>query len=105
MNTRDRAEALSIAAQSFSFLGPTSVGDLLELVAAELGNVDVLDGFVPHGRNMARALPRDPILHIVAGNTPAAGVQTLIRGLLLGAHNLVKLPSEGLPELNEFRSM
>jgi len=41
----------------------------------------------------------------VAGNTPAAGLQTAIRGLLVGAYNLIKLPSDGLPQLEEFRSL
>ena len=105
MNTRERAEALADAARHFSLLGRTTADDLLELVAAELGHREALDRFVPHGGHMARAFARTPILHIVAGNTPAAGLQTAIRGLLVDAHNLIKLPSGGLPEMHEFRSL
>jgi hypothetical protein len=39
----------------------------------------------------------------VSGNTPAAGLQSLIRGLLLGSHNLAKLPAAGLSDLAQFR--
>jgi hypothetical protein len=98
MTTRERAEALADVARSFPVLGPTTADDLLELVAAELGHCEALDRFVPHGRHLARAFARTPFLHIVAGNTPAAGLQTAIRGLLVGAHNLIKLPSDGLPD-------
>ena len=36
------------------------------------------------------------IVHIVSGNTPHAACQTLLNGILLGAHNLLKLPSNAL---------
>lgn len=39
------------------------------------------------------------ILHVVSGNTPHAGVQSLLRGLILGCQNYFKLPRTGLPEL------
>jgi hypothetical protein len=49
--------------------------------------------------------PLDPILHIVSGNTPHAALQTLVRGIIVGATNRMKLPQTGLPELNRFVSM
>ncbi len=104
MTTRERAEALASAAKAFAFLGKTTAEDLMELIAAELGHADALDSFVPRGKHVARAIARDPILHIVAGNTPAAALQTAIRGLLIGAHNRIKLPSAGLAEMDEFHS-
>ena len=50
------------------------------------------------------AVAPETILHIISGNTPAAGLQSLIRGLLLGARNLCKIPSAGLPEIAAFRA-
>ncbi|MDG2399129.1 MAG: acyl-CoA reductase [Akkermansiaceae bacterium] len=39
------------------------------------------------------------IVHIVSGNTPHAALQTLLNGVLLGAQNLLKLPSQALLDL------
>ena len=102
MNTAERAHHLAAAAARFPFLGRTTADDLLALVRAELGNAEVLDDFVPYAGHFARAISVGTILHIVSGNTPAAGLQSLIRGLLLGAHNLCKTPAAGLPEIAEF---
>ena len=104
MNTATRARHLAAAATRFPCLGPTTTADLLALVRAELGHAEALDDFTPHGGQLARAFGPETILHIVSGNTPAAGLQSLIRGLLLGAHNLCKVPSAGLPEIAEFRA-
>ena len=104
MNTAIRAHHLAAAAARFPFLGETTVDDLLALVRAELGHAEALDDFVPHGEHLARAFTVETILHVVSGNTPAAGLQSLIRGLLLGAHNLCKTPSAGLPGIAEFRA-
>lgn len=105
MLTLHRAEALAEAAAAFPILGEIGVTDLLETVRLELGHEAILDGFQPYGRHMSRAVPIDPILHIVSGNTPHAALQSLLRGLLLGARNFVKLPSSGLPEVEEFLSL
>lgn len=51
-----------------------------------------------------RARPLTPLLHIVSGNTPHNVFQTVFRGLLIGAHNLLKLPSSGIAEFERFRS-
>jgi hypothetical protein len=102
MNTHERASALAQAARAFPFLGPTSTDDLLGLVAAELGHAEALDRFVPHGAHLARAFPPALALHILAGNTPAAALQSLVRGLLLGGEQVVKLPSGGLREVADF---
>ena len=40
-------------------------------------------------------LPQN-IIHIISGNTPHAAFQTLLNGVLLGAQNLLKLPSQTL---------
>jgi hypothetical protein len=104
MNTAERAQALSDACGDFRrLLVPTSRDALLDLVRIELGHEGVLDGFQAiGGGEQFLAIPAPVILHIVSGNTPHAALQTLIRGLLLGSHNLCKLPTAGLPEPEAF---
>lgn len=104
-NTAARAAALAKAASAFPFLGRCSARTLLDLVASELGNPGVLDGFVPQGRRTIRALAPPRILHVLSGNTPAAALQTILRGLLLGSENFCKLPTGGIPEVQEFRAL
>lgn len=93
MNTLARAAVLAEACRHFPFLGPSATDDLLAMVIAEFGSPTALDD-----------VPARTVLHILAGNTPAAALQTLVRGLLVGAHNLAKLPSSGLPEVGDFIS-
>ncbi len=100
--TAARAAALAQAASGFSFLGKVSAEGLLALVAAELGHAESLDRFVPYSAHHAKALAPATLLHVLSGNTPAAALQTLIRGLLLGSHNRCKLPASGLPEVGRF---
>ena len=103
MTTADRAAALAAAAAGFAeFLGEVRAADLLALVEAELGHPGILDDFQPHGAAMAQAFGPGTILHVISGNTPHAGLQSLLRGLLLGSHNLCKLPGGGLPTLTAF---
>lgn len=104
-STSYRAEAIARAAASFEFLGEISPENLLKLVETELGHSEALDRFVPHGDGYTRAIPVESILHIISSNTPAAGLQSLIRGLLLGSGNLCKLPSNGMPEVSKFISL
>ena len=102
------AGALATAAVPFrDLLGTIRADELLALVRTELGHERILDGFQPHGPDdhLALARAREPILHVISGNTPHAGLQSLIRGLLVGAHNLCKLPGGYvLPELPAFRA-
>lgn len=102
--TAARAAVLARAAAGFPLLGPLTAEDLLALVRRELGHEEILDGFRPYAVHQAKALAPAAILHVVSGNTPHAALQSLIRGLLLGAHNRVKLPAAGLPEVAEFRA-
>jgi hypothetical protein len=105
MNTIDRASAIAQAAEPFrALLGPTTTEDLLGWVAAELGDASALDRWVPHGRAKSKALAPETILHVVSGNTPHAALQSLIGGLLLRSHNLLKLPTGGLVAVGEFVS-
>jgi hypothetical protein len=103
MTAEDRATHLAAAAAEFPWLGETTATDLLALLTAELGDPQVLETFRWHGTHLSRAVAPPVILHIISGNTPAAGLQSLIRGLLLGSHNLCKLPAAGLPEILQFR--
>lgn len=97
-----RIDGIASAAAKFSFLGDFSAQTLRAWLAAELGHVDALDRFVPTSGGHSRAIAPRTILHILSGNTPAAALQTLVRGLLLGSRNLCKLPSNGLPEFDAF---
>ncbi len=103
MTTAERAAALALAAREFApWLGEITAERLLELVHLELGSAGVLDGFVPRGAHRSRAFPRSPLVHIMSGNTPHAALQSILRGLLLGGRQRVKLPAAGLPELAAF---
>lgn len=105
--TAERARLLAEHCEKLNsgiFLGKFSTQELLNWAELELGNEGVLDDFVPHGDGgkLSKAIANGPILHILSGNTPHAGLQSLIRGLLVGAVNLVKLPSGGLPVVSEW---
>lgn len=102
MKTRDRAEALARAAAHFPELCPPTARDLLEGVRLELGHEEMLDGFRTYGGHLTMAIAPRTILHVLSGNTPHAALQSMLRGLLLGAHNLVKFPSSGLGRLEHF---
>ena len=95
MDTNARAKALSIATG-------ISYSDLIEILNKELGDSKALDEFVKYGDVFAKANAITPILHIVSGNTPEAAIQSLTRGLLVGAKNFVKLPRIGIKEFQEF---
>jgi len=95
MKTRERAKALSSVTE-FSF------EDLIGLVNKEFGNPNSLDEFVEYGDIFVKAKPVSPILHILAGNTPEAAIQSLTRGLLIGAYNQVKLPKQGIKDFDNF---
>lgn len=107
MTTREIAKALANAAQKFPLLGEITERSLLDVVKWELGDEEILDhdGFREYAGQQAKAVGPEKILHIISGNTPHAGLQSLIRGLLLKAHNFCKIPSAGLPELAQFRDL
>lgn len=102
MTTADRATGLATAINDSAYCENVTRDQLLELVKAELGHAEILDSAQAHGDLRSQAIPVKSILHIIAGNTPMAGIQSLIRGLLLGSHNYIKLPSDGLPGLTRF---
>lgn len=104
MKTREIAEHLAAAAAHFPLLGKIEAADLTSLVRSELGHEGILDDFQECGGQLAKAIAPGTILHVLSGNTPHAGLQSVIRGLLLGAHNFCKIPSDGLAEIEQFRS-
>ncbi|MCP5535686.1 MAG: hypothetical protein H7A51_05550 [Akkermansiaceae bacterium] len=102
MTTDDRIQLLADACALpcvENLLGKVTACDLSAWIAAELGKVSALDAFRPHGPLHSKAIAPGNILHIVSGNTPHAAIQSIIRGLLLGSHNIIKLPSTGLSGL------
>ncbi|MFC5051645.1 acyl-CoA reductase [Rubritalea spongiae] len=111
MTTEQRALELAKASEAFSkFLGEFSANDLLDWVSHELGHPAALDDYQQVGDILTKATPPRHLLHIISGNTPHAGLQSLLRGLLIGANNIVKLPSQPtsaddtaiLPEIRKF---
>ncbi|MBV8375733.1 MAG: hypothetical protein JO279_01900 [Verrucomicrobia bacterium] len=97
-----RIAAIASAAAAFSWLGDWTPENLSRWIELELGLL--LNGPEPqrYGTHHCLTIPLSPILHIVSGNTPHAALQSLLRGLIVGAVNWIKLPSGGLPELNTF---
>jgi hypothetical protein len=73
---------LASAGQLEPFTGKLTRASLVEIFQREAGGPTV-------------RLPK-AIVHIVSGNTPHAAFQTLLNGILLGAHNRLKLPSRAL---------
>ena len=94
-----RIDALLDQAENLQpWVGSYNRESLLELLRQEFGSERALDGFIKSGRIFSKAIPLSPVLHVVSGNTPHAAFQSVFRGLLVGTHNRVKLPSAGLPE-------
>ena len=102
MTTAQRAEALHRAAKPLPDLCLTSAETLTHLVTRELSHAEILDDFQAYGSIHAQAVAPASIFHVVGSNTPLAALQSLIRGLLLGSRNRVKLPSGGLAEVDTF---
>lgn len=84
------------------WLGHFTATDLEAWVADQLGDACALDAWIPRGDIRSRAVVMEPVMHIISGNTPHAGFQSLFRGLLLGGRQRVKLPSAGLPPLEDW---
>ena len=102
MTTAERAAGISAAIKDSAYAENITSDDLLNLLKAELGHIEILDSPQTYGDLKCLAVAPESILHIIAGNTPMAGIQSITRGLLLGSRNFVKLPSTEIPELNRF---
>jgi hypothetical protein len=84
------------------WIGTFDESALTSLLEVQLGSALALDAWIPRGDTSCRAFPLSPLLHIVSGNTPHAAFQSIVRGLLIGCQNRVKLPSSGLPEFERW---
>lgn len=102
MITRERIALLGECSALFSaWTGPFETATLGAWLAAELGDEEALERPVPHGPLRCQARAPRSLLHVVSGNTPHAAFQALLRGLVVGARNMVKLPSSGLPDFEQ----
>ena len=96
--TRERLAQIASCSELFArYTGPFSSADLESLIESELGDLTALESPLHRGRTLSQAHAPERILHIVGANTPHAAFQSVLRGLLLGSPNHVKLPSSGLP--------
>jgi hypothetical protein len=102
MNLGDRVVAVVSAAAGSSCLGDLTSENIMRWIELELGQYLSAPEPQPYGSQRCLAVPLSPILHIVSGNTPHAGLQSLVRGVIVGAKNWMKLPREGLPEVDIF---
>jgi acyl-CoA reductase LuxC len=102
MNLEARIAAIVAAAAGFPWLGDLTTENIRRWIRLELG--EYLSDREPrsYGSQHCLAVPLSPILHVVSGNTPHAGLQSLVRGVIAGATNWMKLPREGLPEVDIF---
>lgn len=89
MTTRHRIDLLARA-----YPGTFPRAQLLRLVRDQLGHLDALDGWVRRERTRLRARAPGLIYHICAGNLAVSACTSLLHGLVLGAHNVVKLPGD-----------
>ncbi len=104
INTLKRATLITKHCKNLAtneYLGTFNEQDLLHWIKEELGNEQALDDFITNKQNSnsSKAIPKGPILHIISGNTPHAGIQSLLRGILIGALNIIKLPTPTPPYL------
>jgi hypothetical protein len=102
MKLDDRVAAVASAAADFSWLGDLTSENISHWIELELGQFLNSPGPRPYGNQHCFTSPLSPILHIVSANTPHAALQSLIRGVIVGATNWIKLPREGLPEVADF---
>jgi Acyl-CoA reductase (LuxC) len=102
MNLRERIQAIAESAQSVPWLGTITSQILGDWVTRELGAEFATCSWLRYGDRFRQLVPCSPILHIVSGETPHAALQSLIRGILVGAENWIKLPATDLVEVRTF---
>lgn len=95
MTTHERAVAIATALGKFPHAmgGNVDAAMLMEWLKLDLGHEDALDGFQKRGCILTLAKAPRLILHVVAGNTANAALQSLAMGLLLGSKNRLKIPT------------
>jgi hypothetical protein len=102
MDLQRRIEAVAKAAAQFPWLGDLSPAAIAQWIELELGDLLKSPELHRYGAKHCSVRPLTPILHVVSGNTPHAALQSLVRALLVGAENWIKLPSAGLEQVEEF---
>jgi len=102
MKFPERVQAIVDSARAFPWLGEITSQLLYDWVARELGVEFATSSWIECGNRFRRLIPCSPILHIVSGLTPHAALQSLIRGILVGSENWIKLPSTDLVEVRTF---
>ena len=102
MKFPERVQAIADSARAFPWLGEITSQLLCDWVARELGVEFATSSWIQYGDRFRRLIPCSPILHIVSGLTPHAALQSLIRGILVGSENWIKLPSTDLVEVRTF---
>jgi len=100
MNLHDRAQAIAQSAKSVPWLGEITPQLLSDWVARELGVGFATSSWAHYGNRLRQLVPCSPILHIVSGETPHAAIQSLVRGILVGAENWLKMPSTDLADVH-----
>jgi hypothetical protein len=86
--TRQR---LDLLARAFPRLFPRP--ELRRLLRSQLGHVDALERWIDQNGQRVRARAPKLIYHVCAGNLAISAQTSLAHGLLLGARNVIKLPS------------
>jgi hypothetical protein len=102
MDLEDRIAAIATASRHFPWLGDLSGPSISRWIELELGQSLSSTDLLTYGKQKYLVRPLDPVLHIVSGNTPHAALQSLIRGVIVGTTNWIKLPKEGIPEVDAF---
>jgi hypothetical protein len=102
MKLQRRIDAIARVAAQFPWLGDLSQTAIAQWIKLELGDLLESPGLLRYGANRRSVRPLTPILHVVSGNTPHAALQSLVRGILVGAENWIKLPKQGLEQVEEF---
>ncbi len=102
MSLSERVKSVVAASSRFPWLHAVTEKAVWDWLALELGPGWSPENSVPYGSSELRSVPCSPIYHIVSSNTPHAAIQTLTRGIVLGAANRLKTPSSGIPELEAF---
>jgi hypothetical protein len=85
-------QRLDLLARAYPRLFPRA--DLLRLIHAQLGPIDILERPTSDDAIRVRAQAPKLIYHVCAGNLAISAKISLAHGLLLGARNVVKLPGD-----------
>ena len=100
MRTLDERISFLVSQREFlqKWVGGYDESLLRKWLDAEIGVAERLEKFVDGSRVVAR----EPVLHVVSGNTEHAAFQSVFRAILVGAKSWVKVPSAGLPEFEKW---